>query len=373
MNKGIRKGILDRYLLGEVLASVGAVLLVLLTIMLSTRFARFLAQAAAGDLPRELLLKVVALSSLQYLVILLPVSLLLGIMLALGRLYKDNEIAAMTGCGVGFARLYRPFVWVGAALAMITALLAFNIGPWAGRSADYLAKSAARYLQFNAFEAGRFKEVVGGRAVFYTTDIDASGEHLGMVFAQIHEPAGDSIVIARSGHQQTDQATGERNIVLDDGYRYLGAAGTQNYDLMRFASLETRVLPPEFIYSNSKRAITETAALLASGTLEDRAELEWRLAAPLSVFVLALLAVPLSHVGPRDGRYGKIVLGIIVYLIYTQLLGVGQTWIAQGKVPPLLGLWWVHGLALAVALTLIARRQGFFTRVRQLGHSQATA
>lgn len=361
----MNKGILDRYLLREVAGSMAAVTLILLAIMLSTRFARFLAQAAAGKLPRELLFKVVGLSSLQYLVILIPFSLLLAIMLALGRLYKDNEIAAMTGCGVGFAGLYRPFLYVGAVLSLITAVLSFDVGPWAGRTADYLAKNAARFIQFNPFEAGRFKTVAGGRAVFYTADMDSSGEKLGAVFAQIHESSGDSIVIARGGHQTTDGLTGEREITLQNGYRYLGVAGRMDYELMRFGEFQTRVAPPEFIYVNSKRAITETSALLASDGPEDRAELEWRLAAPISVFILTLLAVPLSHVGPRQGRYAKLVLGIIAYLLYSQLLGLGQTWIAQGKTPALLGLWWVHALVLSLALALIAQRQGLFARVKK--------
>lgn len=362
MAKKINKGILDRYLFGEVMGAMTAVIVVLMAIMLATRFARFLGQAATGQLPRELLFKVVALSSLQYLVILIPFSLLLGTLLALGRLYKDNEIAAMTGCGVGLNRLYRPFIYIGAMLAVITAVLSFNVGPWAGRTADYLAKNAARHVQFNPFEAGRFKPVAGGRAVFYTSEMDPGGEKLGTVFAQIHEADGSSILIARSGEQHSDPETGERRIILRDGRRYFGEPGRQDYELMRFGELETRVVPPEFIYVNGKRAITATSDLLASGQLEDRAEIEWRLAAPISVFILVLLAVPLAHVGPREGRYGKLVWGILAYLLYTQLLGLGQTWLAQGKTPPALGLWWVHGLFLTGALILIAKRQGLFAR-----------
>ena len=366
MAQKINKGILDRYLFGEVMGAMAAVTLVLMTIMLATRFARFLGQAATGELPRELLFKVVALSSLQYLVILIPFSLLLGILLALGRLYKDNEIAAMTGCGVGLRRLYRPFLYIGAMLGLITAVLAFNVGPWAGRTADYLVKSAARFVQFNPFEAGRFKEIAGGRAVFYTAEMDTSGERLGTVFAQINEPAGSSILIARQGRQQTDENTGERRITLQDGHRYIGRPGDLDYDLMRFAELETRVVPPEFIYVNSKRAIVDTAALLASGGPEDRAELQWRLAAPISVFILTLLALPLSYIAPRQGRYSRLVWGIVAYLLYTQLLGLGKTWMIQGKVAPAIGLWWVHAIVLIAALLLIAQQQGLFVRMRRV-------
>ena len=167
--------LLDRYLIRDAAGAWAAVAIVLLAIMLSTRFAFFLALSAKGDLPPDLLLKVVALSSLRYMVLLVPVSLLLGVMLSLGRLYKDNEIAALTGCGVGLSAFYRPFVVFGLALAGLTGALAFTISPWSARQADYLLKDAKRLVQYTPFESGRFKAVADGKAVFYTSEVSADG------------------------------------------------------------------------------------------------------------------------------------------------------------------------------------------------------
>ncbi|HEX4894863.1 MAG TPA: LPS export ABC transporter permease LptF [Solimonas sp.] len=351
------RGVLDRYLLREAGGAWAAVTLILLAIMLSTRFARFLAQAAAGELPRELLFQVAALSSLQYLVILIPVSLLLAIMLALGRLYKDAEVAAMTGCGVGLGALYRPFLVLGAGLAVLTAALAFQIGPWAGRTADYLVKDAARFIQFNPFEEGHFKSIGGGRAVVYTESLSGDGSQLGTVLAQVQERDGSSFLAAERGEQSTDPETGQRTIVLHEGWRFRGEPGSAAFDVMRFGSFTTYIDLPEFIYFSGKRKLQPTSELLGSEDIADQAELAWRVAAPISVFILALLAVPLSHIQPRQGRYGKLVLGILAYLVYSQLMGLGQAWIAKGKVAPELGLWWVHALMLGLAVTLILRRQ----------------
>ncbi len=356
------RGILARYLLREAAGAWLAVTVVLLTIMLSTRFARFLAEAAAGDLPRELLFKVVALSSLQYLVILIPVSLLLAVMLTLGRLYKDNEVAAMMGCGVGLAELYRPFLLLAGMLALFTGALAFEIGPWAGRNADFMVKDARRLVQYAPFEPGRFKEVAGGRAVFYTQELDTAGQKLTTVFARVDEDKGASIVIASEGTQGVNAETGDREVALFGGWRYLGEPGKADFDIMRFEEFHTRVTPPEFIYLSGKRKLATTSALMHSDDREDQAELAWRIAAPISVFVLSLLEVPLSHIRPRQGRYGKIVLGIIAYLLYSNLMGVGQTWISKGVLPVAVGLWWVHAIFLGAALFLIGRRQGWFVR-----------
>lgn len=358
------RGVLARYLLREAGMAWLGVTLVLLAIMMSTRFARFLAQAAAGELPQDLLLQVAALSSLQYLVLLVPVSLLLAVMLALGRLYQDNEIAAMTGCGVSLWTLYRPFLMLGGVLAVLTALLAFQIGPWAGRTSDYLVKNAARFIKYNPFEEGHFKSIADGRAVVFTERMTPGGERLENVVAQIRESRGTSFVTARRGSQSVDDATGERRIVLEQGYRYVGEPGSAQFDVVRFERLTTNVRPPQFMYNASKRKIEPTAQLIGTGDPQDRAELEWRTAAPIAVFVLALLAVPLSYVRPRQGRYGKLVVGILAYLVYSQLLGVAQSWVGKDKPMGALGLWWVHALMLGWALVLIARQQNWLRRKR---------
>lgn len=351
------RGTLDRYLLRETLAAVVAVTLVLLAIMLSARFARFLGAVATGDLPRELLLQVVGLSSVQYLVLLLPAALLLAVMLTLGRLYKDSEVAAMMGCGVSLGGLYRPFLWLSLFMALLTGWLAFEAGPWAGRQVDYIAKDARRMVQYTPFEPGRFKTMAGGRAVFYTEHIDAQNEKLTTVFARIEERDGESVVIAHEGRQHVDASSGERKVTLYGGWRYAGVPGRADYQVVRFDEFETRITPPAFVYMNSKRKLADTRDLLASSDREDQAELAWRIAAPVSVLVLGLLAVPLAHLRPRQGRYSKIVFGILVYLIYTNLLGVGQAWIGKGQIPPLVGLWWAHGLVLGAAVWMIRRRQ----------------
>lgn len=356
------RGTLDRYLLRETAGAALAVTLVLLAIMLSARFARFLGAVATGDLPRDLLAQVVGLSSVQYLVLLLPAALLLAVMLTLGRLYKDSEVAAMMGCGVSLGGLYRPFLWLSVVLALITAWLAFVAGPWAGRQVDYISKDARRLVQYTPFEPGRFKTVAGGRAVFYTEEIDAANEKLTTVFARVQEREGESIVMASEGKQEIDVASGERKVTLYGGWRYAGTPGQPDFDVMRFEEFETRITPPEFIYSSSKRKLAETGDLFSSADREDQAELAWRIAAPISVFILGLLAVPLSYLRPRQGRYGKLVLGILLYLVYSNLLGLGQGWIAKGQVPVALGLWWVHALFGGAALYLFAQRQGWLQR-----------
>lgn len=355
------QGVLHRYLLREGLLAWLGVTTVLLAIMLSTRFARFLADAAAGRLPREFLLNIAGLSSLQYLVILIPVSLLLAVLLALGRMYRDQEISAMAGCGVGPGVLYRPFLLLAVCLAALTAALSFQIGPWAGRQADALFRDAQRLIKFTPFEAGRFKELAGGRAVFYAASVGGLDGTLDTVFARLQDRRGASILTAQRGTQALDPQTGERVLTLEQGYRYAGEPGRGDFNILHFDTLTTRVAPPPMPYLSGKRKLRETQQLLGSDDPEDQAELQWRIAAPLSVLLLTLLAVPLAHTSPRAGRYGKLVLGILAYLVYSNLLALAQAWVAKGYVPPAIGLWWVHALAGICAFWLIAHRVGWRT------------
>jgi lipopolysaccharide export system permease protein len=357
----MRLGILGRYLLREAAGALVAVALVLLAIMISAQFARYLAQAAGGTLPKDLLLSVVALTSLQYLMILIPFSALMAVMLTLGRLYKDQEIAAMNGCGVGGGRLYRPFLMLALGMALLAGAFSFQIGPWAGRQADFLLKDGRWLVQFNPFEAGRFKEVGDGRAVFYTDRVDDKGNQLGMVFGELQDEDGTSALTARSG-RYTQDADGSRHLVLEDGWRFQGEPGQGGYDITHYRTLTSRIQLPEFVYKSEARKIRPTLELLASNDPADRAEWHWRLSSPISVFLMILIAVPLSHIAPRQGRYGKVVIGIVVYLLYSNLLTFGQTYLAKGKLPEVLGLWWIHALAGVLALTLIARREGWMRK-----------
>lgn len=348
--------VLGRYLMREGVLGWLAVTFVLLSVMLATRFARYLAQAAGGLLPQDVLWQVVALSSLQYLVVIVPVSLMLGLMLALGRLYRDQEITAMAACGLGLAGLYRPFVGIAVLVAVLSAALSLQIGPWAGRTADRVIKDARRLMQYTPFEAGRFTVVGDGEAVFYTERMSADGASLGPVFIDLADPDWKGTVVAGAGSQRVDPETGERRVLLKDGARYAGTPGQADWEVARFAEFGTRVTPPDFIHVTAKRKLRDSIELLGSADPEDQAELQWRLSVPVTVLLLTLVAVPLSHTSPRQGRYGKVVLGLLVYLVYINLLGLGQALIADGRIDPWLGMWWAHGLMAALALWLIGRR-----------------
>ena len=111
--------------------------------------------------------------------------------------------------------------------------------------------------------------------------------------------------------------------------------------------------------SNAKK----TRELVGSDDNEEIAELHWRFGIPLATVVLAIIAVPLSRTQPRQGRYSRLIIGLLVFIVYFNLLIAGKAWIEQGRVIAPLGLWWVHGGMLIAGLSLLAVQNGWHKRI----------
>ncbi len=356
-------GIINRYLLRETFRTFAGVTAVLMLILLGDQFARGLARAAADRIPREAVLQLMGLTSIQYLSILVPAAFFFAVMLTLGRLYRDSEMAALNACGIGAARLLRPLGWAALGVAGALAVLSFDMAPWAGRASMEIREQGQRQLQITALEPGRFRSASGGRLVFYARDRNEAGQLTGVF---IQQRTGDVVEIATAARadQRVSLADDENYLVLYDGIRYSGNPGSPEFRTARFREHGIPLPMPGRADPASERRFLPTSELLGTGQGEDIAELHWRLSAPASVLVLVLLAVPLGRAPPRSGRYGRLGFAILVFIIYSNLLGVGRMLIEEGYVPPWVGLWWVHGLLLATGLVMLFLQGGGAWRLR---------
>jgi lipopolysaccharide export system permease protein len=347
---------LDRYVFREVAQAWLAVTGVLLAILLSNQLARVLSQAAANEFPRGTVLALLGLTSLQNLTVLMPVGLFLAIMLALGRLYHESEMAAIQSCGVGVDRLYRPVMVLAVAVAAILAGLSFFIVPGAAQRAQEIRSDALRNAQFGSLEPRRFRSFSGGDVVFYAERVDANGV-LYNVFVQ--RMVGERVEIAVAARaEQRGAGEADQTFILYEGQRYEGIPGSARFRVLRFSEHGIPVRLPELSVSSRDRDLVPTRALIGSSDPQDRAELAWRFAVPVMPLVLALLGVPLARLKPRQGRYGKMGLAILVYFIYSNVLAAARVWIERETVPAWAGLWWVHLLVLLPAVILLARATG---------------
>jgi lipopolysaccharide export system permease protein len=350
---------LDRYIFREVAVTWIAVTGVLLVILLSNQLARVLSQAAANDFPRGVVLALIGLTSAGYLSVIVPIGFFLSIMLALGRLYHESEMAAIQSCGVGPAGLFRPITLLGVAIAGLLVWLSFWAIPDAAARAQQIRAQALQDAQFGSLEPGRFRTFGGGNVVFYAERVDEHGilHNVNVFVDRTQEPQSEGkfeIWIATRAEQR-GAGQPEQTFVLYDGERYEGAPGSGEFRIIHFAEGGIPIRLGELTSSAGKAAIKPTRDLLLSGDSKDNAELQWRFSTPILALILMMLAVPLARLRPRQGRFGRIGVAILAYFLYSQLLAAARTWVESSVVPEYIGIWWVHGVALCVAIWLLVR------------------
>ena len=355
--------ILDRYIFREIASTWLGVTMVLLLILLTNQFAKVLGDVAKGALPKGAAFEVIALSGAQYLTIIVPIGLFLSVMMALGRLYRDSELPAMMACRVGPFGIYRPLLWLLVPLTGGVAWLSMDLGPRALQAVDRIAAEARRESDLSSLEPGRFTEIGPDNAVVYGERIMPDGS-MENVFLQ--RRIGDGVVevvVAARGEQVESDDPDLRFLVLRDGRRYEGVPGTSQFRVVEFAEHGIPYRLPSLDSPDPTPRAMPFARLMRSGNLEHIAEMQWRIGVPLATIILGILAVPLSKTQPRAGRYGRLAAGLLVFIIYLNLLSASKAWIEQGSLSPLLGLWWVHAAVLALALGMLAVQNSWHKRL----------
>jgi lipopolysaccharide export system permease protein len=345
--------LLDRHLLAETGKLLTAILLVISLILLSVMFMRFLQAVTLGDLNANAVLELAGLQVIRYLGRILPPAYFITIILVLGRMYRDSEMVALAACGTGMPRIYRAFLITSLPLMLLTGLLSLYLQPWSARQIDAIWHQQKQNInELAGLGAGRFNEYSQGDLVFY---LESSNEQASMqnIFVQ-HRQHGDlGIVVARSGMQELDPITGDRILHLNRGHRYEGNPGDGAYTLAEFERFSYRIFNQQDGPETLRRSGTPSSVLYRSGDLKDRAELQYRLSYPVSVFTLAILAIPLSRAAPRVQVYGRLFMAFLAYFFFLNLQTVSRSWMEDGSIPEWVGPWWVHLVTLLLAAAII--------------------
>lgn len=351
--------IVDRYLARETALTIAAVTGVLMLILLSNKFAGLLGDAAAGRLPRDTVFILLGLASIKFFIVVVPVATFLAIMLALGRLYRDSEMTTLMACGVGPLQVYRPLMIIAVLLAAGLAVLSLQVSPWAERMTRIVNSAGVHDAEVSSFESGRFKVDDGGQGAMYAEHVSQNGRQLQKVFMQ--GPSGDlmAVVIADNGHRVDDPKTpGGGMLILDNGWRYEGLPGKADYRLVKYAEHGIVISPSRPDNGLDSDDALPTDQLLKMHDLPAISTVQWRLSVPISLLLLTLLAVPLARTSPRQGRYGKLLIAILVYLIFYNIGILARVWLQKGISPVSLGMWWVDVLFLVGVAALLLQQYG---------------
>ncbi len=359
-SKLFRAGLFHRALVMEFVGNGFLVFATLLGIVVISQLIRFLSDAVGGKLAVDGVLALLGFSALNYLPVLLSLSLFISILLTLSRCYRDSEMVVWFTAGIGLTRWIRPVLWYAMPVVMVIALLSLVLSPWALRKSDEYRNKLDSRDEVTTVTPGTFHESAQADRVYFVESVDTKSGLIGNVFVRSIQNSQLGTMVARHGVQET-MPNGDRFLVLLNGTRYEGIPGQRDYRIVDFERYAMRIDSAPTKQELPNVRTLNTPALWRHPTTWNLSELEWRLGLPISAAVLSLLAVALSYVNPRAGRSFNLVLALVLYMLYSNMISVTNAWVGQGKLSPGIGLWGIHALMLLVAALLFYKRMTLFS------------
>ncbi len=333
---------------------------ILLSIVILTQLIRLLGDSVSGLLAVDGVLALLGFSALNYLPVLLSLSLFLSVLLTLTRGYRDSEMVVWFCSGIGLTRWIRPVMAYALPVVGLIALLSLVLSPWALAKAHEFKHQLDSRDDVSVATPGAFRESKHDDRVYFIENVDAGQGRIGNIFAQSVQHGKVGTMVAKQGLQET-AANGDRFLVLLNGTRYEGTPGQLDFKIVEFERYAMRIEAAETKQDAAPLQSLTTLYLLQNPTSWNLSELEWRLGLPLSALVLALLAIPLSFVNPRAGRSLNLVAAIVIYMVYNNMISVTNSWVGQEKMGVVMGLVGIHALMFVLVLLLFFRRMSTFS------------
>lgn len=376
--------ILFRYICREVYLSLLIITLVLISVLIINQFSHFLLDVAAGRYSISTALFFVGLQLPLIITYLLPLALFLGILLSIGRLYADHEMTVMSACGMSLLRQTLTIMSLVCLVALFSGWLSLWVNPRANLAMQNIRTQLLKDFQLGTLVPNQF-EYFDNTRVIYVEHVSHLKNRAAGIFLAVKNkeaslglgPAWD-MIRAEKAYQVIRPGMPDRFIVIQNGSRYSGSAGTKAIKISDFDHYGVSMNSPMLFGASAQSTPTpirekESIPLLLTTNLyalakhNPIANAEWqlRIAIPITVIISSLIAIALSDIDPRRGRYFKLLPALAIYLIYSCTIFLSQSWIKKGLIPLNLGMWWIHGIMLVIALFLFGYRIGW-QRLRQL-------
>ncbi|QJD98736.1 LPS export ABC transporter permease LptF [Massilia forsythiae] len=348
--------IFQRALQRELASVAGATFTVLFTIFVTWTLISILGKAAGGKVASADVLALIAFSVLNYLPTILILTSFISVIVAVTRSYRDSEMVVWFASGQSLARWVAPVLLFGLPLVLLVGALALYATPWAKmKSAEFVQRFEKRE-DLKRVAPGQFRESTSANRVFFVEGSTGGSTVVQNVFVNSVEDKGNSIVVAKEGVIEAD-GKGGQYLVLKNGRRYLGQPGRADFQSMEFERYRMRVgnqVP--VIGADMPTDAMTTAALLALPNQFTRAELLYRISAPIMCVLLMLLAIPLGFVNPRAGSSANLILALLIFFTYSNLTKLFEASVKQGKLGFAVAWWPLHLFALLTVLVLFAWR-----------------
>jgi lipopolysaccharide export system permease protein len=348
--------ILQRYIFREWFWTFLAVTIVLQIVLIGLSLGQLLGDIADGRLPPGLLSTLIVLRMPELLGTILPLSVFIAVIWGLGRFYRDQEMSVMRASGFHWRLLLRPLFTLLVPVSGLLLFLGLYLTPLSAALSQQKLEEAVRNASEWGLQTGQFHVLRGGELVLYVAAVERDGRSLRHVFIQQRNGEREQVWAAEKGYYWLDEDTGSRYLTLENGQITEGEATALDFRIMQFARNDLKLPELEQRRVADEIEARKTAALMFSDDPEEIAELQWRMSPAIAAIVLGLLAIPLSHSAPREGRGGRALLGVLAYAVYANVLFMSRDWLTKGEVPAFLGMWWVHVLVLLAALVWLHRQ-----------------
>lgn len=333
----------------------GAVFATLFTVMVTTTSIRLLGGAAANRLASADVLPLIAFASVNYIPVLMVLTLYITVLLALTRAYRDSEMVVWFASGLSLRAWIRPVLAFAMPFVVLIAIVSLLVGPWASRQASEYKRRFELRDDVSMVAPGQFRESVSSNRVFFVESVDEAQTEVRNVFVtQMRE--GHLTVVASSGGRIETRPEGGRFLVLEDGRRWDGQWGEGAYRLMEFERYGLLLQPKPAPGAEDSARMRATTDLIQQPSATNRGELIWRLSLPISGLLAALLAIPLAFVNPRVNQSVNLIVAMLIYVIYNNANSLMQAWVSQGRLPFAVGLLATHVVVIAIIAFMFWRR-----------------
>ena len=357
----------------ELARNFGATLVVLVTVVMTMMLIRSLGQASRGSVNPSEVMMVMGYSVLGHLPTILTLSLFVAIVATLSRMYSDSEMVIWFSAGRGLGLFLGPLIRFAWPVLLVIALLALGVWPWSNRQIQDMKERFERRGDIERVSPGLFQESAGGNRVFFI-DKDTRDSRTGKnVFISAIEHGNETITSARGG--QIETVGEDRVLLLTNGQRIESLIGGTDLKISEFAEYGARIGPssvdPALIVPS--KSTLPTLTLLQEPTPVNLGELAWRLGLALAAMNFVLIALAVASVNPRAGKGGNLMLALFSFVVYYNLINLGQSWIEVGKIGFSAFVLGLHGSVMLLGVLGLAKRHNQWNLRDLLGKSQANA
>jgi lipopolysaccharide export system permease protein len=346
--------ILDRLIIKDLLRTFFSVLLILVVIIVSRDFLKTLKMAANGVISNDVVANLLGLKILLSSAAFMVPSIFVAVLMVIGRMYRDQEMAAFASAGVGIFRIYNSIFKAIIPIILLSVWMSLLVSPWAKQEAIRIIHTEKQMAGIRGISEGRFTEYGKGNLIFYTEKISADNK-MQDVFVQ--DKRGERIGIITADVAELREIKEGLFIVFINGSRTEGIPGALDYVFETFSEYAMRIEDARGEQKISIHGIS-TAKLLQSDKLADISELFRRLSVPIGMFLLSLMAVPLAQISPRGGVYGNLLTAFLIYFSFSNFQQVNLSWMVRGGIPIWLGFSGVYLLSLLVIIFMLIRLYG---------------